>query len=316
MLWNSISAVLTAFVFLAIGFLITRAGWITKYNKNLLTMLVMYIAVPCTIFKNVLDTVSPDNISSIWGYILVPALSILTVFFLSGILARHVLKVQKGRLGAFSCMCSCSNTIFVGLPIVLSAIGDVSVPYVMYYLMAQNVIFWSLGLIGIQRDGQGDIHFSFGDMVKKVLSINIVVIFISLLLVALRVTVPVFFMDIAGKLGNTCTPLSLIFCGATMYEVFQNHGLRGLAIPRDTLYVFISRFVICPLLMFGICTLFGIGGIARTVFVIISAMPTQSQTVIMSSRYGADVDFASITFFWTTLACFVVIPILLTIVAG
>ena len=169
------------------------------------------------------------------------------------------------------------------------------------------------GLIGIQRDGQGDIHFSFGDMVKKVLSINIVVIFISLLLVALRVTVPVFFMDIAGKLGNTCTPLSLIFCGATMYEVFQNHGLRGLAIPRDTLYVFISRFVICPLLMFGICTLFGIGGIARTVFVIISAMPTQSQTVIMSSRYGADVDFASITCFWTTLACFVVIPILLTL---
>lgn len=72
MLWNSISAVLTAFVFLAIGFLITRAGWITKDNKNLLTMLVMYIAVPCTIFKNVLDTVSPDNISSIWGYILVP----------------------------------------------------------------------------------------------------------------------------------------------------------------------------------------------------------------------------------------------------
>ena len=98
MLWNSISAVLTAFVFLAIGFLITRAGWITKDNKNLLTMLVMYIAVPCTIFKNVLDTVSPDNISSIWGYILVPALSILTVFFISGILARHVLKVQKGRL--------------------------------------------------------------------------------------------------------------------------------------------------------------------------------------------------------------------------
>ena len=47
-------------------------------------------------------------------------------------------------------------------------------------------------------------------------------------LAPLRVTVPVFFMDIAGKLGNTCTPLSLIFCGATMYEVFQNHGLRGL----------------------------------------------------------------------------------------
>ena len=64
MLWNSISAVLTAFVFLAIGFLITRAGWITKDNKNLLTMLGRYIAVPCTIFKNVLDTVSPDNISS------------------------------------------------------------------------------------------------------------------------------------------------------------------------------------------------------------------------------------------------------------
>lgn len=61
MLWNSISAVLTAFVFLAIGFLITRAGWITKDNKNLLTMLVMYIAVPCTIFKNVLDTVSPTT---------------------------------------------------------------------------------------------------------------------------------------------------------------------------------------------------------------------------------------------------------------
>ncbi|MBE5781615.1 MAG: AEC family transporter [Clostridiales bacterium] len=311
MLWDSISAVLTTFVFLVIGIGIAKAGWIHKDNKKLLSLIVMYISVPCTILINVLDTVTPESIGSIFGYVAVPAIAILVVYFAATVLGKSVLKVKKGRQGVFACCCSCTNILFVGMPIVLSAIGDVAVPYIMYYLMAQNIIFWSLGVMGIQRDGEGDVSFSLLDTVKKVLSLNVVVIFISLALVALRIEVPVFFMDIADKLGSICTPLSLIFCGATMFEVATAHGLKGLRPPKDTFLVMFSRFFVLPVFMFFLCTLLGITGIPRSVFVIVSAMPTQTQTVIMSNRYGGDEEFASLTFFWTTLSCFIVAPVLL-----
>ena len=153
---------------------------------------------------------------------------------------------------------------------------------------------------------------SFLDVLKKIFSLNTIIIIIAITTVAFRIQIPAVPLDIAKKLSSMSTPLSLIFCGNSMFEVYTSQGTKGLlTIPRDTYLVFLFRFILCPLFTFFFCTLLGITGLAREVFVIVSALPTQANTVVLTSRYGADDAFASITFFWTTLMSLLIIPILL-----
>ncbi|MDL2225696.1 AEC family transporter [Eubacteriales bacterium OttesenSCG-928-M02] len=315
MFFSSVQAVASIFVFLAIGFLITKVGWIDKNNKQLLSRLVLNIAVPCTIFTNMLSAVTPDTIGEMWGYLLAPLSTVVIIYIVAYVLGKTILRVQKNRQGTFAVMSSCANTVFVGLPIISLLFGEAGTPYVMYYLMAQTTLFWSVGSMGIQRDGMGDSYtISPLGTVKKIFNLNTIIIVVALLTVALRISIPSMGMDILKKLGSMSTPLSLIFCGNSMYEVYANQGAKGLlVIPRDTFLVFLFRFIVCPVFTFFVCNLLNITGLVRSVFVIVSALPTQANTVVLTNRYGADDTFASITFFWTTLLSFAVIPILLAI---
>ena len=60
-----------------------------------------------------------------------------------------------------------------------------------------------------------------------------------------------------------------------------------------------------------LCMLLGVDGLARSVFVVEAAMPVVTQTVVASAEYGADETLAAQGAALSTLACFVVIPVLM-----
>ena len=62
-----------------------------------------------------------------------------------------------------------------------------------------------------------------------------------------------------------------------------------------------------------LCALLGIGGLVRSVYVVELAMPVVTQTVVAAAEYGADEEFAAQGAALSTIACFVVIPVLMLI---
>ena len=75
----------------------------------------------------------------------------------------------------------------------------------------------------------------------------------------------------------------------------------------------IFRFLLVPGVSFALCALLGIEGLARSVLLVETAMPVVTQTVVAAADYGADEQFAAQGAALSTLACFVVIPVLMLI---
>jgi predicted permease len=73
------------------------------------------------------------------------------------------------------------------------------------------------------------------------------------------------------------------------------------------------RFVGVPALMLLLCSLFGITGLARSVFFIQAAMPVMTQSVVVSGLAGADEQYNALGMSFTTLLCLVAIPVLMLI---
>ena len=70
---------------------------------------------------------------------------------------------------------------------------------------------------------------------------------------------------------------------------------------------------LCLMLSLLLCAVFGVAGLARSVLAVEAAMPVVTQTVVAAAAYGADEQFAAQGAALSTLACFVVIPVLMLI---
>ncbi len=309
MIFNSVQAVLDIIILLGLGVFLTHLKWITKDNLPLLSKLVIRIAVPCTIFNNMLSAITRDLLKSAGSMLVVPAITILSMYLIGWLLGKYVLRIQKNRQRTFALMASCPNAIFIGLPVVLALFGNAGAPAAMFFIVCQTSTFWSIGSAGIQADAQGKSEFSLVKTLKQMFSVNVIVIIAVLLMTLINFKPPVIATDITKYLGALSTPLSLLFSGNALYDIYREFGLKGLRITRDVLYVIVARFIVAPLIAYGLCQVFHITGVTAMVFVLMSSMPIMTQTVILCGTYGGDRDNAALSFFWTTVFGMFVIPL-------
>jgi len=60
-----------------------------------------------------------------------------------------------------------------------------------------------------------------------------------------------------------------------------------------------------------ICMLFGMEGMARDVFVVVSALPVVTQVTVMAGAYGADEQYAAVGSCLSLLGMFFTLPVLM-----
>ena len=309
MIFNSIQAVINIFALLAIGAFLTFKKWITPDNRALLSKLIINLAVPCTIFNNLLSAINHETLKTAGSMLVAPACTILTMYVVSWILGKYVFRLPKNRQRTYAAMAACPNTIFFGIPVALALFGDKGVPAAMFYFICQSTVFWTLGNAGIQADAQGTGEFSLVTTIKRVFTVNVQVTILVFALVLISIRVPDTVTGFVKLIGNLSTPLSMFFTGNALYETYKQFGFKGLKIRFDVVIVLLARFVVSPLLAFGFCTLFGITGMTRTIFVVMSGMPNMVQTVILTGLYNGDRDYTALCFFWTSVFSLCIIPL-------
>lgn len=114
-------------------------------------------------------------------------------------------------------------------------------------------------------------------------------------------------MSYAKYINNTVTPLALLLTGCIIHEIGRCSLRLTPTLGRD------DGLPLCHLTGAGraLCALLGIGGLVRSVYVVELAMPVVTQTVVAAAEYGADEQLAAQGAAISTLACFVVTPVLM-----
>jgi len=315
MIWQSVQAVVVIFLLLGAGLLAGWRKWITPDVAAAFPKLLINLAVPGMVVYY-FSGFELSELLNAWRALAVLAVAYPVSYFLGKAFAV-LFRVKDTRRGVFTVLFSFSNSIFIGLPVAMALFGDPGLPYAMYYYLANTTFFWVLGYYVIRRDADvigGRTRISAGEILKKLAIPPIITIIVMFGVVLAGIKLPDFVVKTGGYLSDLTTPLSSLFMGSMIWDA----GSKGLGFEKDIGIVFIGRFLLVPAAIFfaseaGMALLSAGGASAdlvlmRNVFTVQAGLPVMTQTVILSRMYGADAEFATKSFIWTTLASIITIP--------
>ena len=304
---HAVSSVTIILLLTATGYFCAARGWMSPDAKRFISKFTMSVAIPCMCVYGLTNNLTHELLAGSLGFLLVPLLSTVGAFLLS-LLVGRLLKLPRKRLGVFMMMCSVSNAIFIGLPMCTELFGEACTPYVMLYYLVNTSFVQLVGLSLVRWAGEGG-GFDCR-MIKKFLTTPAVIgVLVSFVLVFTGIRLPSLVMSYCKYMNNLVTPLALLLTGYIIYEI----GLKNLKLDRDLAIMLLFRFLLVPGVSFALCELFGVAGLGRSVLLVETAMPVVTQTVVAAADYGADEQFAAQGAALSTLACFVVIPVLMLI---
>lgn len=309
-IFSAIESILSIIIMISIGYFLTYKKWFDENSKKLFSKLITKIALPCYMVSNLMENFNKEKLLKLDKGLIVPFLSMLITYAIAHIVA-NVIKVEKGKKGTFISMFFVSNTIFIGLPVNVALFGNRSIPYVLLYYMGNTVLFWTLGVYDISKDGMKKEEKLFTlNGLKRIFSAPLLGFIAGILFIMLQVKFPTFIMQTFKYMGNLTTPMSMLFIGMAIFAVNKNE----IKFSKDMAAILIGRFVVSPLVVVALSYFFPMPVLMKKVFIIQAAMPVMTQTSITTKAYGADEKYAAVMTTVTTIASALVIPIYMALI--
>ena len=136
--FSALSASLVLLMLMSVGYFMGRLGWMTAAEKRFLSKFIVNIAVPCNCITGLLNNLDHDSLLQA-GLMVASAMVGVAVTLALCLLLAKLLRLPRERWGVFVAMAAFSNTLFIGLPVSTQLFGDVCVPYVMMYYLANTL---------------------------------------------------------------------------------------------------------------------------------------------------------------------------------
>lgn len=284
------------FGIMILGLLLKKAGIIREQDKELLSDLVIYVTLPCSILRS-FEMDFDYEIFRNCMVILVVALGIqagsyaLSFVLYPGMEKRHKKVLQYATI--------CSNAGILGNPIAESVFGPLGLLYASIYLIPQRIFMWSAGLTYFTESP--DIK----TLIKKIATHPcIIAVMAGLAVMISGITFPPVADMIIDNLASANTALSMLFIGSILAGV----SFRSLW-NRVTLYYSFIRLLLIPCLIYFFCRLFHLEEVVTGVAVVLAGMPAASVTAILASKYKCDAVFAAKNVVASTLLSMLTIPV-------
>lgn len=324
---TSLQSIIPIVLLIALGYILKGRGMFNDTFSSNLSRLIMSVILPAGVFVSVLHHMQTSDLWNLRYGLLVVGLTYFVSYIVAFIMMK-ILRVPPGRRGIFINMVVNDNCLFIGLPVQIALFGPEALPYFLLYYIGNTISVWMVGVFLIEMDPLPQNSSATGESVrpsghkfswKKLLPPPLMGFIVALIFLYAQMPLPTILHNTLNYLGDMVTPLSLLYIGIVLHDA----GLKSMALNKDSLGGIFGRFVIAPLIMFGvIITVRYIGGIilepiAMITFIVQSAGPVIAVLPIVANESGADLPFATGLVMISTILFVFVIPLimeLLTIV--
>ena len=324
---TSLQSIIPIVLLIALGYILKGRGMFNDTFSSNLSRLIMSVILPAGVFVSVLHHMQTSDLWNLRYGLLVVGLTYFVSYIVAFIMMK-ILRVPPGRRGIFINMVVNDNCLFIGLPVQIALFGPEALPFFLLYYIGNTISVWMVGVFLIEMDPLPQNSSATGESVrpsghkfswKKLLPPPLMGFIVALIFLYAQIPLPTILHNTLNYLGDMVTPLSLLYIGIVLHDA----GLKSMALNKDSLGGIFGRFVIAPLIMFGvIITVRFIGGItlepiAMITFIVQSAGPVIAVLPIVANESGADLPFATGLVMISTILFVFVIPLimeLLTIV--
>lgn len=278
------------------GIVLEKTKIIDKDGKQVLSKLLIDLAVPCMIINSYLgnENSSLNNISLSFIY--------SGVICLIGIIISIVtsIPVRKEYKGIYKFACSFSNAAYMGFPLIKALFGQKGIIYASSYVSIFNILLWTIGYAFFTNQS------SFKDILKNILKCPpIISVIIGLIIFFFNISIPSVISSPLSMIGDMTTSISMIIIGATISEI----DLKELIKSKDVYYGIFIRLVLIPILSLFILKIFNLPDIIYYVILILHACPCASISVLLAINNNMDEEYATGLVVISVLLSIITLPI-------
>ncbi|MFV0519368.1 MAG: AEC family transporter [Lachnospirales bacterium] len=287
-------------IVMGLGFYLQKKDVLNDEVRNKLTYILLNISLPLTFFK-AFQVEKNDETLSLGVTILALSIFLHILFMVLGLVLAKVIKADDSEKGIIIFGCTFKNLTYIGFPVVLGVFASYQPTfYGTLFCIPFNVLTFSLGPVFLS--GKKGEKIKLKDFLTN---INLAV-FLGILFFLLEIKLPYAIENSISVISNMTIPLSLLLTGALLTKSDFKTLLKE---PKVLIVTFVS-LIIYPLIYFALAYLFYGDTFVVDFTFIMALLPSATMTMILTDKYGGNIDFAGKIVLTTTVCSLFTVAIL------
>lgn len=263
------------FVFLIIGYLLTKKKIVSVETSSMLSKLEVYVFLSAMSLKSFASNCNIEYIKKSYTYILAAVIILAVTIPLSHLLAR-LFTNDRHEAAVYSYSFCVPNFSYAGFALMQALYGETMLFNMMMFTLAYSLYTYTEGY----RTMTAEKSFSF----KRILNPVIISIAIGCVIGLFKIPIPSLVDSILTKASACMAPVSMILTGIALAEFKLGTLLKNIKLWIATLI----RLLAIPAVAILILKLFNVGSEMSTVIVLTLCMPMGLNTVIFPKLVGKD----------------------------
>lgn len=317
---NIFSIISPLIVVAVIGYLCTKTKWLSRGQLDALSKFTFSISIPAFLFYQMTKAdfsqqLSPDLFTAFY-------LPVLTCYLIAWLISYLFYKGKQlnnsdnstknnhAASAVFALGSSYSNTIIVGLPVLLAALGEQVIGIIFLIITFHSAMLFALtSVIATKtKSKDGAKKFNWLTFTKQTFNNPLIISILSGLIVnILGIRLPDFLQDSLVLISKPAIALALFILGASLafYQIRQNLTFISIAC--------FSKLVLLPTLVFLASQyIFQLDPLVVSVLVVLSACPTGVNAYLVAASHQQLQQTVAGTVMLSTLLSIITIPLWLS----
>ncbi len=301
------------FGLMATGYFSRKLSWLDDSKNEGLGNILVHIALPALLLSSMIENEVQGKV--LIQFLIMTVLSI-AFYFLYGFLALFYVKlarIPKKFESMVRVSMLTSNNGFMGFPITLAFFGQPGLILMVANNLAMAIVLWGYGLYILKRtkrlysEEENVEKTSLSESLKQIFNATVIAALLGLIISVTGVNslIPDALVRLLSILGGLCTPLSMIYIGATLY----NSSFSSLFRSPLVLGVSITRLTVLAAITFGILWLLPVSSLVKQVSLLVITLPSAAIVPVMTAKYGIGGEEASKIVVLSTLLSLAITPL-------
>ena len=273
---SAIEVILIPTLMILFGYLLKYKKFLRPDDRDLLSKIVLYIALPALIFINL------HNAAITQDMLFLPILGVGTSLILA-IIAYLYCKMRgysKKTTWTIMMAASLMNTGFIGYPVSMGVFGNEGLSNAIFFDLSTTVLVIAYGIL-LTKEFGGEKE----EIIKNIVKFTpLWAVVFALIFNVFNIPLSYVGETILNYFGEATIPLIMLCLGLSLE--FESIG-QSLS---DSIIVSIIKLVLAPLIVFALLTLLKIKGMAFNIGILEAGMSTAMNALVLSIEYDLDSD--------------------------
>ncbi len=283
-------------IIMALGYILRKKAIVSKEATKILSSLVYWLFLPAVIFNNVINNLTPENISNEYKYILSGLIIVTVSFAISFLIAR--LFEKKGQfhdIVAYSL--AIPNIGYIGYPLIEGVLGETALFHMVMFVLFFNIAIYTVGdyILNPKRELK----------IKSILNPSLVFMVVAIIFALFKVQMPKIVMMTTEKLGACMAPSAMILAGTLMAE----KPLKSMFTSKRIYALMAIKNFLIPAFWGIVLYLLGVRGEDYVIMVSVTALPMGLNAAVFPEARGGDGTEGARASFISTIFAIISIPL-------